>query len=84
MGKLRVDYRYTINGQKKEASFEIEGDGWEELDVYEAIVEAENIELPIIARRAGIRKGAGFTDLYVEAFNQHGVTDISPGTGTRI
>lgn len=84
MSKQRVDYSYVIKGEKKEGSFEVEGD-WEDLDIYDAIVEAEKLPFSHIAGdRNNPKKRVSLTDLYLKSLNDADVTSISGGSGNPI
>ncbi|HHB1428358.1 TPA: hypothetical protein ACOQZT_000502 [Serratia odorifera] len=84
MSKLRVDYHYMIKGEKKEGSFEVE-ERWEDLDIYDAIVEAEKLPFSHIAgNRNNPSQRVSYTDLYLNALKEADVTSISRGVGTKI
>lgn len=84
MSKQRVDYSYMIKGEKKEGFFEVEGD-WEDLDIYDAIVDAEKLPFSHIAGdRNNPKKRVSLTDLYLKSLNDADVTSISGGSGNPI
>lgn len=84
MSKLRIDYNYMIKGEKKEGSFEVE-ERWEDLDIYEAIVEAEKLSFSHIAGdRNNPKKRVSLTNLYLSALKEADITSISRGVGTPI
>ena len=87
MSKTRVDYTYNIGGKKKHGSFEIDGDRWEDIDIYDDIIKSEGLEVLIASKAADKGKPEQRPEqnaMYKDAVAKGGVTGISPGTGTRL